>query len=256
MAAHLRQSGHECFTPGRGDSAVFSQDLGRVFYCIGLTADYATRPFDTIDAHVSQLARVLKEGRFERLVYLSSTRLYDTLSGGNGEEDGDIVLNPNKPRHLYDLSKALGENLCINASAGRGSVARLSCVYDPAPNSPGFLSKFLSRLAHERAFTLESSSGVVRDYVALSDVVAALCAILQQDVAGIVNVASGENVSNQDIIDVVNSMGWRIQCARETSREKQVSCDVRRLRGLGVEPTGVRDFIRAYMGGLLSHALD
>ena len=63
------------------------------------------------------------------LVYLSSTRLYDGQPGFAGaevDEDTPLALDPAQPRHLYDLSKALGESLCRQASGGRARIARLT----------------------------------------------------------------------------------------------------------------------------------
>jgi nucleoside-diphosphate-sugar epimerase len=75
---------------GRADTDYFSQPLGHAIYCIGLTADYQSRPFDTIEAHVTLFSRLLKDAAFESMTYLSSTRLYDSGAGtaiattGNG----------------------------------------------------------------------------------------------------------------------------------------------------------------------------
>lgn len=252
LVAALRANGHEVFVPERDDPNVFTRDLGRVFYCVGLTADYARKPYDTVEAHVALLSRLFKEGMFERLLYLSSTRLYDGQPGRPGEEGSSLLFNPHQPRHLYDLSKALGENLCLNYSAGRACVARLACVYDPEPGSPGFLSEWLQKLATGRDIALDSSSGVVRDYIALDDVVWGLRAMIDQGVEGIVNVASGENVSNLDLAQVMERHGWRIRFARVTEREQPAVCDIRRLLELGVQPHPVRDFVETYMEQLTS----
>jgi len=143
LAKALAADGCEAFLPGRDDPRLYTEDLGAVFYCAGLTADYLARPFDTVEAHVGLIARLLQKGRFERLVYLSSTRLYDWAGAEAGREDRPLSLIPSEPRHLYDLSKALGENLCLTQSGGRASVARLSCVWDWAEGAPGFLSEWM-----------------------------------------------------------------------------------------------------------------
>jgi nucleoside-diphosphate-sugar epimerase len=237
----------DCYAPGRSDDDLFKRDLGKVFYCIGLTADYAYRPFDTVEAHVIFLARFLKQARFEKLVYLSSTRLYDGLQAKVCKEDEDLLFNPSNPRHIYDLSKALGENLCMTASSGRASVARLSCVYDDAPGSPGFLSELLQRLCTEREFALDSSSGVVRDYVAIGDVLVALKAILDSGRHDVFNVASGENVSNQDIVDTINAFGYKISLRNNSDRQNPPISDISKVMGIGVQPILVRDYLQTFL---------
>jgi UDP-glucose 4-epimerase len=247
LVTALQADGHAVYAPGRGDPALFERDLGRVFYCAGLTADYLARPFDTVEAHVGLISRVLEKGRFERLVYLSSTRLYDSLGGGGGDEDGPLALRPSEPRHLYDFSKGLGETLCLTQSDGRGAVARLSCVFDDAPGAPGFLAQWLQRARSERDIVLASATGYVRDYIHLDDTVCALRAIVDSAVTAPVNVASGENLSNADLATAFEALGWRIRFERETPRQEAPTCDIARLRGLGVRPRLARDVIAAVL---------
>ena len=70
LVAHLRAQGHTVWAPARGDAEVFTRPLGHVMYCVGLTADFRTRPFDTVDAHVGLLAEVLRRAQFDSLLYL------------------------------------------------------------------------------------------------------------------------------------------------------------------------------------------
>lgn len=249
LAATLREAGHEVYAPQRGDAELFSRDLGQVFYCAGLTADYAARPFDTVEAHVSLLARVLRDARFSHLVYLSSTRLYDSLGADGGYEEQPLSLNPANSRHLYDLSKALGENLCLTVAGKRAAAARLACVYDWSPGAPGFLSEWLQRAASEKSFNLDSGTGVVRDYIHLDDVVAALRAMSDGATTGIVNVASGENVSNAELSDVFNRCGWSVNLSRDVPRQQASPCDVRRLVSLWQPPRPVRAVVETYLKG-------
>ena len=239
----LTAAGREVYAPSRDNDGLFTRDLGQVFYCAGLTADYLARPFDTVEAHVGLIARILRDARFERLVYLSSTRLYDWMGAGAGREDDPLTLIPTEPRHLYDLSKALGENLCLTQSGGRASVARLACVWDWSEHAPGFLSEWMRAARRTRTLSFDSATGYVRDYIHLDDTVAALRAILDSGAAGIFNVASGENVSNGELAEVFERCGWSVSLARDTPRQSAPLCASDRLRGLGVTPAPVRQVI-------------
>ena len=243
LAQELRQSGAECYTPLRGDDGIFTRNLGHVFYCIGLTADYRARPFNTVEAHVSFLSRVLEKSIFEKLIYLSSTRLYDGLDGEICHEGNDLRMNPASPRHLYDLSKGLGENLCLTASNGRASVARLAAVYDISPQATGFLPGILRQLVTDRAMTIDSSSGVSRDYICLDDVISCLIKISKSTQNEIVNVASGKNISNQDIADTLNAAGFQIKIQRQSEREIRPCCDISKIKMLGIIPVSVQAYI-------------
>lgn len=257
LAACLRGAGHAVYAPQRDDPELLRRPLGRVIYCAGMTADYAARPFDTVQAHVGLLAKVLQEASFEHLVYLSSARLYDSLGEHGGaalDEETALLLDPRQPRHLYDLSKALGENLCLNAAAGRAAVARLACVYDWSAGAPGFLSAWLQRAMHEQDLRIDSASGVVRDYIHLDDVVGALHAMAAQRSTGIVNVASGEQISNQELAEVFRRHGWSVSLARDSARERSAACSVSRLAQLGVAARPVRAVLDACLGTKVVYA--
>ena len=94
--------------------------IARIF-AIGLTADFRSRPLDTMDAHVSALAEVLRCGRFDSLTYLSSTRVYAGLPRGCG--NATLVVNPSDASDLYNLSKLAGEALCLGRPTGAGHPA-------------------------------------------------------------------------------------------------------------------------------------
>lgn len=250
VVERLRTERAEVFAPARGDPALFSRDLGRVFYCAGLTGDYRERPFEAVEAHVGLIARVLQEARFERLVYLSSTRLYDSLGGAPGRETAALPLDPNNPEHVYELSKALGENLALNRSQGRGAVARLSYVFDWTPGAAGFLSDWLCAARTSRILTLDSSPAYGRDYIHLDDVVTALRAMLDQGGAGLVNVASGAALTNAEIAEVFSRRGWSVAFSRQAAAPPPPPLDVARLAALGAAARDVRGLIDGYLESL------
>jgi len=212
LHARLSAEGWTCWVPERNDPQLWRLDLGHVFYCAGLTADFAQRPFDTVEAHASLLNRVLLDAQFDSLVYLSSTRLYDslaeTLAGAEATEDLALQLAPDNPRHLYDLSKALGESLCHAAGRGRARVARLSCVWGDPADSPGFLPELIRRVLAARAehgaaaqprVTVDSSPHLARDYIHIDDALDALIALATAGQATIYNVAGGHNTGNAQL---------------------------------------------------------
>ena len=234
-------------TPAKEDHSLFGRDMGVVFYCAGLTADYDRRPFDTVEAHASLVSELIRAGRFEQLIYLSSTRLYDGQAVELARESAPLVFDPADPRRVYDLSKALGENLTLARTDGRGAVARLANVFDWELESPGFLSEWLIRARMERELHLDSSPLIARDYIHLDDVVTALIAMAERRSAEIVNVASGELVSNGEIANLFLQAGWRVDFTSDVSPSPPPRADVARLHALGVTPTPVKDVVRRYL---------
>ena len=210
LCATLQARGAQVWAPARREPWPWQVPLGHVIYCAGLTADFLARPFDTVEAHISHLAQVLQHGlergSMESLVYLSSTRLYDSQVAGVANETAVLSLDPANPRHLYDLSKGLGESLCHVAGQGRARVARLACVYEGPQDADGFLPALLRQVLQARAsgarqISVQSSPHFTRDYVHLDDVVDALIRIALQGQASVYNVASGANVSNAELFD-------------------------------------------------------
>ena len=250
LCTTLRARGAQVWAPGRHEAWPWQPPhghghvLGHVMYCAGLTADYLARPFDTVQAHVSHLAQVLQhglaQGTLQSLVYLSSTRLYDGLGdlGDEGEarEDAVLPMDPANPRHLYDLSKALGESLCHVAGQGRARVARLACVYEGPKDADGFLPALLRQALQARAagagqVTVQSSPHFTRDYVHLDDVVDALIRIAVQGQAPVYNVASGANVSNAELFDYLkHRWGCAVQPLLDTRPAPTPRISTERLR--------------------------
>lgn len=250
LHARLAADGWEVFTPAKRDPALFRGELGTVFYCAGLTADYDQRPFDTVEAHATLVSELARAAGFERLIYLSSTRLYDGQAKAEVAEDEPLVFDPADPRRVYDLSKALGENVTLTRTGGRGAVARLSNVYDWAAEAPGFLSQWLIRAPAERALALESSPHIRRDYIHLDDVVEALIAMAAAPAPGIVNVAAGALTSNAEIAQVFQAAGWTVRFSGDANPPSPPNASARKLAALGVTPRPVKDVVARYLEGL------
>ena len=120
LRARLTALGWDIYAPAKGDKTLFGHDMGVVFYCAGLTADFDRRPFDTVEAHSTLLSELVQAGRFEQIIYLSSTRLYDGQAARELDESAPLLFDPADPRRIYDLSKALGENITLTRTEGRG----------------------------------------------------------------------------------------------------------------------------------------
>lgn len=190
LVARLRADGHEVWAPQRGASDLLSRPLGHVLYCIGLTGDFRSRPFDTVQAHVSLLAQVLEHARFESLLYLSSTRVY--LGAEDTDEGATLAVRPQDPSYLYNLTKLTGESLCHACGRSGVRVARLSNVVGPGLDaaSGNFVASLL-RDARRGHVVLQTAPESAKDYVHVDDVVAMLPRIALEGRFASYNVASG-----------------------------------------------------------------
>lgn len=198
LVASLKSQGHECFTPGR-DEIPENRELGHVFYCIGLTADFRTRLGETVEAHVCHFMKVLTRCRFKRICYLSSTRVYPMT--GIGEESADIRVNPAVASDLYNISKLMGESACLNVTDA-GVVVRLSNVFHADDTSGNFLNEVIKE-AQSGSLILHTGLDSSKDYIVLNDVVDMLPRILVQGKERIYNLASGANVTHRQIVEAL-----------------------------------------------------
>jgi nucleoside-diphosphate-sugar epimerase len=192
----LRAMGAEVWVPDREDSELWGRDLGHVVYAIGLTGDFRQRPFDTMEAHVGVLSRVLQRARFESLTYLSSTRVY--MGSTRTDEDAPLTVQPADPSDLYNLSKLAGEALCHASGRDGVRVARLSNVVGPSmdPASGNFVASLIAE-AKSGHIVLRSHPDSRKDYVHIHDVVEWLVLIGERGQHNVYNVASGRSVSHR-----------------------------------------------------------
>ena len=248
LSCYLRRRNHEVLTPLRGQNPRGA--AGHLVYCIGLTADFSQRPFDTVDAHTSLFASVLRDTDFESCTYLSSTRLYDSQGGISAAEEQPLLLEPRNSRHLYDLSKALSESLGFCCGRNNVRVARLACVYDDDHDSPGFLHELMRGVFSGR-FEVNSYCNVQRDYVHISKVCEAIERMALRGESFTYNVASGRNTSNAEIFNCIEAnTGISIRHLGSLTPEPLPVCvDVTRMREeLGITPRSVLDDIAKWLG--------
>lgn len=212
LTRYLRSAGHEVYTPARGDAALFDRELGHAVYAVGMTANYAANPHETVEAHVGFLSRVLREARFASLLYLSSIRLYDGCIG-ECREDTDLILNPGNPRHLFDLSKALGESLCRASGRAGVRIARLASVYADELDTDNFLHGLIKSVMRQKTVKLNAPPNAARDYIHMDDLCRLLESIAVSGKRPVYNVASGKNVSNERLMALMAELtGTRIVC--------------------------------------------
>jgi len=197
LVKKIQEKSFVCSCPERNDKLP-KNNLGHIIYCIGVTADFRTRPFDTVDAHVCKLLDILKNHDFESLTYLSSTRVYQ----GNCEsccEESTIQVNPLEFNDLYNISKIMGEAVCF-ASGKKVRVVRLSNVYGDDYSSDNFLSSVIRDAILKKKVVLNTSPESEKDYISIHDVTDILLKIAQNGRFSLYNVASGRNISNSDIM--------------------------------------------------------
>ncbi|MBV5307841.1 NAD(P)-dependent oxidoreductase [Chromatium okenii] len=205
----LKQQGLSYCAPDRNDATVFTQPLGHVIYCIGLTADFRTRPLDTVEAHICLLQRFIDKADFESFTYLSSTRVYAGVK--NTQEEQNLVVNPNNASDLYNLSKLMGESLCLHCGRQNMKIARLSNIVGVCNEPTNFLTQLLEEGYKNGNLLLHTSLDSEKDYLGIDDTIQLLTKIALSQATGIFNIASGVNTKTAEIANfLAQKLGFKI----------------------------------------------
>jgi nucleoside-diphosphate-sugar epimerase len=228
LVRELEVQGREVQSLGRGEVA--RGPLGTVVYCAGVTADFRVHPYRAVGAHVVDLIPLLESGEFERLVYLSSTRVYG-LAPAETSEDAALTVRPITPDHLYNASKIMGESL-IATSRRTAHVLRLSNVFGVDTAAGSFLSQIASAALNEGRITLRSALTSEKDYVGINDVVRAILAVVDgRAPEPVYNVAAGANTSHREIVEALAALtGARVEVAADAPAVVFPPIRVERLR--------------------------
>jgi nucleoside-diphosphate-sugar epimerase len=229
LVFQLRAAGHTVYAPDRDDIELYQRPLGNVIFSIGLTADFRQRPYETVESHVSVLAEMLQKGDFESLLYLSSTRVYGRSASGS--EESPLPVLSQDPSDLYNLSKLMGESLCLQDTRSSVRVARLSNVIGGEDaDSSNFLPSII-RQARNGRIVMQTALDSCKDYIHIEDVVELLPLIATTGSKRVYNVASGVQITNAQ---------WATQMVLDTSCIVEVMPDAPAVRFVAIDVTRIR----------------
>jgi nucleoside-diphosphate-sugar epimerase len=200
LVKKLKKKGIEYNAPAKGEEV--AQNLGHVIYCIGLTADFRRKPFETVEAHVCLLNKILEKAEFESLTYLSSTRVYISSKEKEVFENTPITISIDDPDELYTLTKLTGERLCLS-SGHNVKVVRLSNVYGTDDSSENFITGIIKKIKSEKFVKFFTTPASSKDYISIDPLCDLLVSIATEGKQKMYNLASGENISNADIIEIL-----------------------------------------------------
>lgn len=231
LAVHLARSGHDAHIPNRNETSFDDADPGHIIYAIGLTGDFRKRPYETVEAHVCHLARVLKACRFSSFLYLSSARIYASLPAGSATNESTPVPVAPTSDQLYDISKLLGESLCLAHPEPTVRVARLSNVYGPGQSKSTFLGALVHELVANGHVDVDEDPLSSKDYVAIADVCPMLERIAIDGRRRLYNVASGRATKHADIAAGLSRVqGGSIAFKAGGAKRALPAIDVTRIR--------------------------
>lgn len=220
---------------------------GTVVWAAGLTADFRRRPHDTISAHVGDLNILLRGGGVERLVYLSSTRVYQRMRSAS--ETDAVLVQTSNPSDLYNMSKLAGESLSLSCGLEEVAIARLSNIVGPNEVRRETFLGAICREAMTGRITLQSALTSAKDYLWIDDAARVIAELVRGTFRGVMNVAAGKNTTHQEWIDALcRSSGAGYQVLPGAPEETFPIIDTRRMfieyGGPTIDPlSGVRQML-------------
>jgi len=227
LTNYLKTKNCEIFTPNI--SEIQSENLGHVIYCIGITSDFRERPYDTVNSHVSLLNDFLKNRDFESFLYLSSTRVYMNSSSTN--EANSLIVNPNKFTEIYNISKIMGESICLSSKKPNIRIARLSNVIGKNFESDDFIFSLIHDAIKNKEILLHSQLKSEKDYILVNDVVEILYKISMSGKSKIYNIASGKNLSVEKIMELLKKLtSCKVQIDNNANLNKFKEINIEKIK--------------------------
>ncbi|ATD08971.1 NAD(P)-dependent oxidoreductase [Pseudoalteromonas piscicida] len=227
VVSRLEKKGANVFVPKRNDLSVFERDLGHIIYSAGY-GNCQKSPFNVIEANLSLLNNVLNRADYSGITYISSTRLY--LGQSETREDSNLVIQGLDQRRLFNLSKLAAEELCLKSDS---LIVRPSNVYGTALESDLFLPSIIKDALVKKVVNMYVTKSYSKDYVYVGDVADSIIKLIENNVKGIVNVASGKNVCAGSIADILEEktntkINWHV----EEDFDEFSEIDVEKINGL------------------------
>lgn len=159
-------------------------------------------PKDTLSRNIDGTLNVLEAARIcnSRLVFASSCEVY-----GNAEYVPQDERHPTSPTSPYAVSKLAADKLCTAYQKIFGmpiTILRCFNIYGPRQSFTsygGVIAKFTSRVAVGRPPIIYGSGEQTRDYIFVKDAVEAYILAMDSKHYGVLNIASGKEVSVNEL---------------------------------------------------------
>jgi nucleoside-diphosphate-sugar epimerase len=206
MVKYLQAQGHEVDAPPLG-ADLKNVKLGHVINATGVVGGNAKEMQSSmLETHVMLTQHLLKNTNFKSLLYISSTRFYGPLKGIKVSEDMPLPFTPSGWA-VFDVSKLLGECICLSFDDPRIRIVRPSNIYGTGMNPRTFLGAVLRDLKEKGTVTINESPQSSKDYISIDDAMKLFENIALNGKERLYNVASGTITTHQQIADMLRKFG-------------------------------------------------
>jgi nucleoside-diphosphate-sugar epimerase len=197
----LKQNGASVWTPEKDDAELFTKELGIIIYCAG-HGDCENGFLKVFESNLSLLVKVSELSSFDKLVYISSSRVY--MGQADSNELSDLFILSHDSRRLFNLTKLVAEEILLKSKKNI-IIVRPTNVYGLALDSPLFLPSIVRNAINNGKVDIYVSPDYAKDYVSVDDVAEAIYQLSVKNnlQSRIFNIASGQNIKASDILKVL-----------------------------------------------------
>lgn len=253
VVQQLIQKGKTVWIPSKDDPNLYQKDLGIVIYCAG-NGDCANDPFKVLQSNTIALSRVLQNAEFDKLIYISSTRVY--MNQNQSNESCNLSIINDDERKLFNLTKLVSEELCLKSKRDC-LIVRPSNVYGLALDSPLFLPSITRHAILNAKVDMYVPESYSKDYVAVSDVAEAIIVLAESNntIGKIFNIASGQNVTAKEIADILSEhTGCKIIWHETNSTEYFPETKIENIKQItDTKPRSVKEDLKNMISAYKQH---
>ena len=150
------------------------------------------------------LNKIIAKNSLKKIILLSSNSVYGVFKKHKKIDEKTPVY----PDTFYSLAKIVSEKLFqLSVSEKKLLILRPTTIYGPneliVPNTP---SGFLRKAIDNRGISLWGDGSEIRDFLFIEDIVEIISKIINKNIYGILNLASGEKKSYADSIKIISKV--------------------------------------------------
>ncbi len=166
-------------------------------------------PKKDIDTNLIGTLNILESSKSfkPKIIFASSAAVYDPYNQLPIEEG-----SKKNPVSIYGTNKLCAENLLEIYNKQYKipfTILRFSNVYGERQNSTaegGVVAIFFKNILEQKPVTIYNTGRQTRDFIYVSDIVAAISRILENDIEGIFNIASGRQISINNLYQKISKI--------------------------------------------------
>ena len=153
---------------------------------------------------VENLNRIIAKTTLKRIILFSSNSVYGVFKKHKKIDENTPVY----PDTFYSLAKIVSEKILqLSVSEKKLLILRPTTIYGPneliVPNTP---SGFLRKAIDNRGISLWGDGSEIRDFLFIEDLVEIISKIINKNIYGILNLASGKKKSYADSIKIISKV--------------------------------------------------